>query len=170
MAPDVREDKQSKETKKHDSNYDGENVEKDVFMKLKHCFGKDSEFKNVAIFSGWKDEGKVEKSVTREFDFLIVSGASKKVILMEVKRANNENNTQLKKATSQLCKGYNFLREKIPFSKGWKFVSIVFLKYDDTNSKSDFILGPNSNFCDFFAKHLKNYSDCTDHVSYKVML
>jgi len=163
LAPDARDDKQTKETNKHDRNYEGENVEKEVFMKLKQCFGEESELKNVSIFSGWKDEGILEKSVTREFDFIIVSGDAKKVFLIEVKRKNDGKNTRLKKATLQLCKGYHFLRETIPFSKGWKFVSVVYLKYNDSNTKSDFILGPNSSFSDFFEKHLKYSLESADH-------
>jgi len=170
LNPYAREDKQSKEIKIYDTNYYGEDTEKQVFSELKQCFGKDSEFKNVAVFSGWKDEGRLEKSVTREFDFVIVSEESKKIILMEVKRANNVNCTQLKKATSQLRNGYHLFREKIPFSKGWKFVSVVYLKKDEAKIKNEFVVGPNSSFCDFFGKHLKRSSESADHDSYKVMI
>ncbi len=86
---------------KHDGSYIGAIVEKEVFLKLKNFFGKSSS-KNVTIFSGWEDKGVIKKSVSREFDFVIVSGDAKKVIFIEVKRTNNEINNQVKKATAQV--------------------------------------------------------------------
>jgi len=167
-----RDEKQTKLLQKFDKNYEGENVEKEVFMKLKACF-KQSKFRNVFIFSSWDyNEGKFEENIQREFDFIVVSGDAKTVIFIEVKNRNFQDNTQLKKAKSQLEKGYDFIKEKIPFAKGWKFVSVVFLKNDDANTQNNFfILGPKSNFNQFFEKYLevgKSFLNSTDEVSYKV--
>jgi hypothetical protein len=170
MDPKSRDEKQTKFLQKFDKNYEGENVEKEVFMKLKACF-KQSKFRNVFIFSAWDyNGGKFEENIQREFDFIVVSGDARKVIFIEVKRTNNQNNTQLKKAKSQLEKGYHFLREKIPFAKGWKFVSVVYLKNDEAETQNNFILGPKSNFNQSFEKYLgvgKSLSNSTDNV-YKV--
>jgi len=167
LNPEARDAKQTKSTKQYDSNYYGENIEKKVFLRLKNC-SEQSKFENLTIFSGWKDNGKFEKNDQREFDFIVVSGNAKLVIFIEVKTTNNENNTQLKKAKSQLEKGYHFLREKVPFDKGWRFVSVIYIEHDAANTNKDFILGPKSNFSDFFESKLELGKCSSDHVSYKV--
>jgi hypothetical protein len=126
VAPESRSKEQSKAIKKHDTNYEGEIAEKEVFLKLKQSF-KHHRYGNVFIFCSWEyNEGKFEENIQREFDFIVVSEVAKKVIFIEVKSRNNQNNAQLKKAKSQLEEGYYFLREKIPFAKGWKFESVVY--------------------------------------------
>ena len=77
------------------------------------------------------------------------------------------------KAESQLEKGYNFLKEKVPFAKGWKFVSVVYLKNDDASTKNYFILGPKSSLSRFFNENLevgKSPSKSADDISYKVKI
>ncbi len=169
MSPEVRDEKQTESMSKHDGSYIGANVEKEVFVKLKNAFGQSS-FKNVTIFSGWEDKGVIKKSVSREFDFIIVSGEAKKVIFFEVKRTNTEINNQLKKATSQLSEGYKFMRENIPFSRSWKFVSVVYINNDETKTKNEFILGPKSCFANFFENQLTFSSGSDNDVSYKVII
>ena len=167
MIPEARDEKQTRLLSKHDHNYVGGNVEKEIFEKIKECF-QHSRLKNVTIFFGWKDDGIIEKSVSREFDVFVVSGDAKKVIQIEVKNMNHYSNKQLNKATEQLSKGYRFLRNKIPFAKNWKFVGVAYLKSDETKNKGDFILGPKSSFRNFFEKQLQSSSVSAD-VSYKVM-
>jgi len=167
LTPDARDEKHCKMSV-HDLSYAGESVEKEVFKKLKNYFAK-SNLQNVTIFSGWEDKGIFKKGQSREFDFIIVSSDAKKVIHLEVKRTNNDKNKQLNDAISQLHKGYNFLSEKVPFSNGWKFVSAVFLEYDDCKTANDFILIPDSSFGDFFGKHLNPSNDSRDCESYKVI-
>ncbi len=170
LNPEARDAKQTKSTIQYDSNYYGENIEKKVFLRLKN-WSEQSKIENFTIFSGWKDNGKFEKNDQREFDFIIVSGNAKLVIFIEVKTTNNENNTQLKKAKSQLEKGYHFLRGKVPFSQGWRFVSVIYIEHDAANTNNDFILGPKSNISRFFESKLelgKCSSSSMDYVSYKV--
>jgi hypothetical protein len=168
LCPEARDEAQSKEMSKHDGSYIGENVEKEVFLKLKDFFVQ-SKLKNVTIFSGWKDNGIIEKGISREFDFIIVSGDAKKVFVIEVKTKNPKDNKELEKATLQISQGYNFLRKKIPFDNTWKFVSIVYLKYNEAAKTGNFILGPNSSFKDFFEKHLESLPPGPpNHASYWV--
>ncbi len=167
MNPKARDEKQTESLKQHDSNYFGEEAEKEVFQKLKD-WSEHSKIENLTIFSGWKDERNFEKNVQREFDFIVVSGDTKLVIFIEVKKTNKKNNATLKKANSQLEKGYNFIREKIPFAKGWRFVSVIYIEHDAANTNKDFILGPKSNFSDFFESKLELGKCSSDHVSYKV--
>jgi len=171
MNPEARDDKQTVSIIKHDKNYYGEEAEKEVFQKLKN-WSEHSKIENLTIFSGWKDERNFEKNVQREFDFIVVSGDTKLVIFIEVKKTNKKNNATLMEAKSQLEKGYNFLREKIPFAKGWRFVSVIYIEHDASNTKNDFILGPKSSFSHFFESKLelgKSSPSSLDHVSYKVL-
>ena len=46
------------------------NLEKEVFTKIKNCLNESS-YKNVTLFSGWKDGGIFEKGKSREFYFKI---------------------------------------------------------------------------------------------------
>jgi len=171
MNPKARDEKQTESLKQHDSNYFGEEAEKEVFQKLKD-WSEHSKIENLTIFSGWKDDRNFEKKVQREFDFILVSGDAKLVIYIEVKKKNKNDNAKLMKAKSQQEKGYNYLREKIPFAKGWRFVSVNYIGHDASNTKNDFILGPKSSFSNFFESKLelgKSSPSSSDHVSYKVL-
>jgi len=85
---------------------------------------KEKDIKNAVVFSGLmlKDFNLL---TVGEFDFIIISSASKSIIQIEAKRGNNQKNRE--HAEKQLNRGKKFFEENFPFpsSEEWKYVKMM---------------------------------------------
>jgi hypothetical protein len=80
-----------------------------------------------------------------EFDFIVISAASKSIIHIEAKRGNNPGNRE--HAEIQLNRGQAFFEENFPFpsSENWKYIKIMcfgeFVDKDICENCKPYLLG-----------------------------
>ena len=107
---------------------------------------KEKCIKNAVVISGLmlKDSNLLTLG---EFDFIIISSASKSVIQIEAKRGNNHKNRE--HAEKQLNRGQEFVQQNIPFpsSEEWKYIKMMCfgeaVEQDICKNCKHFVLGAN---------------------------
>ena len=155
VTPEGRGKEQAPYLEKDDSSFEGSRVEETLYNKIKLCFGK---HKNVAIFSGWNDQQILDKD-QREFDFLILSASSRRIIQIEVKKKFSPKelliNSDKSSAVSQLEKGMTFFQNFFKFQEGWQYVKAVYFGNKKDAPESKFILSLESDLIQFFNNHLR---------------
>ncbi len=105
---------------------------------------KKENYQNTVVLSGLmlKDCNLKTKG---EFDFIIISSASKSIIHIEVKRGNNPGNRT--HAETQLNRGQAFFEENFPFpsSENWKYIKMMcfgeFVDKDICENCKPYLLG-----------------------------
>jgi hypothetical protein len=85
---------------------------------------KTEKFQNTVVLSGLMLKDGNLKTIG-EFDFVVISSASKSIIQIEAKRGNNPKNRN--HAEIQLNRGQAFFEENLPFlsSENWKYVKMM---------------------------------------------
>ena len=107
---------------------------------------KEKKLKNTVVLSGLVLKG-CNLLTTGEFDFIVVSSASKLIVQIEAKRGNNEKNRE--NAEKQLNHGKEFFTENFPFpsSENWNYVKMMCFGESVENNVCDqcnpFVLGSN---------------------------
>jgi hypothetical protein len=85
---------------------------------------KTEKFQNAVVLSGLMLKDGNLKTLG-EFDFIVISSASKSIIQIEAKRGNNPKNRT--HAETQLNRGQAFFEENFPFpcSENWNYVKMM---------------------------------------------
>jgi hypothetical protein len=85
---------------------------------------KSEKFQNAVVLSGLMLKDSSLKTLG-EFDFIVISSASKSIIQIEAKRGNNPKNRE--HAETQLNRGQAFFEGNFPFpsSENWKYVKMM---------------------------------------------
>ena len=85
---------------------------------------KSEKFQNAVVLSGLMLKDGNLKTLG-EFDFIVISSASKSIIQIEAKRGNNPKNRE--HAKTQLNRGQAFFEENFPFpsSENWNYVKMM---------------------------------------------
>jgi hypothetical protein len=85
---------------------------------------KTEKFQNAVVLSGLMLEDCNLKTLG-EFDFIVISSASKSIIHIEAKRGNNPGNRT--HAETQLNRGQAFFEENFPFpsSENWNYIKMM---------------------------------------------
>ena len=98
-------------------------MEAEIFEGLQTAM-KSAKFQNTVVLSGLMLEDCNLKTLG-EFDFIVISSASKSIIHIEAKRGNNPENRETGK--KQLDRGLAFFEENFPFpsSENWKYVKMM---------------------------------------------
>jgi hypothetical protein len=119
---------------------------------------KTEKFQNAVVLSGLMLKDPNLKT-NGEFDFIVISSASKSIIQIEAKRGNNPKNRE--HAKTQLNRGQAFFEENFPFprSENWTYIKMMcfgeLVDKDICQNCKPFILGS-----DFFEdKTTKSISD-----------
>jgi hypothetical protein len=121
----------------------GSEFEDEIFEGL-HTAMKKEKFQNAVVLSGLMLKDWNLKTLG-EFDFIIISSASKSIIQVEAKRGNNPGNRT--HAGTQLNRGQAFFEENFPFpsSENWKYVKMMcfgeLVEKDVCQNCKPFILG-----------------------------
>jgi len=123
----------------------GSEFEDEIFEGLQIAMKK-MKINNTIVLSGLVLKDYNLKTLG-EFDFIIISSASKSIIQIEAKRGNNEKNRE--HAEKQLKRGQAFFAENFPFpsSKKWKFIKLMCfgdsVQKDICEECKPFVLGSN---------------------------
>ena len=85
---------------------------------------KSEKFQNAVVLSGLMLKDGNLKTLG-EFDFIVISSASKSIIHIEAKRGNNPKNRE--HAETQLNRGQAFFKENFPFpsSENWNYTKMM---------------------------------------------
>jgi hypothetical protein len=136
----------------------------------------EEDYENVIIFNGWEDQGKSQKKVQREFDFIILSAYARTIIQIEVKNAFSDQ--CLSTAADQLNKGFSMFQETFSFpqNEGWTYVKAVYFEMHTNKAKvcaecQKFVLTADSDIEAFLGFHLTRRSaiGATDLVYLKMI-
>jgi hypothetical protein len=118
-------------------------LEAEIFEGLQTAM-KSAKFQNTVVLSGLMLEDCNLKTLG-EFDFIVISSASKSIIHIEAKRGNNPGNRE--HAEIQLNRGQAFFEENFPFpsSENWKYIKMMcfgeLVDKDICKNCKSFILG-----------------------------
>ncbi len=121
----------------------GSEFEDEIFEGLQTAT-KSAKFQNTVVLSGLTLEDCNLKTLG-EFDFIVISAASKSIIHIEAKRGNNPGNRE--HAEIQLNRGQAFFEENFPFrsSENWKYIKMMcfgeFVDKDICENCKPYLLG-----------------------------
>jgi hypothetical protein len=101
----------------------GAEEEEKIFKQLQNSM-KSLGIKNTIVINGWKDNG-INKTVKREYDFLIICEPLRAIFHIESKTGFSTNN--FGNAAKQLKSGLDFFCKKLPFpeSEKWNYIRVA---------------------------------------------